>query len=274
MVITELNLTYNQFSDYPNDVLDDMVSKYNTRVVVYDITGVDMWQGEYTDGFLMKNTIFLPRSRLDKVKDAEVYFAKRFTELMDFHHEGTILKEVLPEHKDRASEIYDMRLKAVGFLANPKHRFYLDIEEILGEDTMHFILKRTLAANPNVGVHYLDLYADASKYIERRRRWRSFLGIGKKVSDKLEKQGIIKKNTWSNWAKIVRSNPLFDKWMLLMLGSIGGATGLTAIAKKMKKKAEDATNAVKEKVTGKPTETKSEEVKSSEPTKTESSESK
>ena len=95
------------------------------------------------------------------------------------------------------------------------------------------------------------MYSQASNYIERRRRWRAVLGIGKNISDRLEKHGIVKKDHISSWSNIVRGNPLFDKWLLLLLGGGVSLGGITAIIKKARKKVGDTVNSTKSIITGK-----------------------
>ena len=231
-------------SEYPNDVIEDMVTKYGTRVIIYDLTGPDMWQGRYSNGFLKGTTdILLPVSQCMNVGNAKVYFGERFVELVNAHNSGLIL------HNDK--EISNRRIKAVGFLLNPQHRFYMDIEQILAEDCMQHVLKSTLQANINLGVHFIDLYADAGYFVERRKRWRAILGFGNKIGDKLENYGIIKKDNLVTYGNIIKSNPIFHKWMLLLLGGGVSLGGITAMVKKVKRKMAESMNTVRETVVGK-----------------------
>jgi len=230
-------------ADYPNDVISDMLSKYKISIVVYDMIGPSMWQGDYSDGFTKgSNIIFLPRSRCSSVGDVKVYLGERIIEIISANTYDPILGD------DRA--VRQKRLKTVGFLMNPKNRFYIDIEQILAENNMHHVLMTTLKADTNIGLHLIDLYAEASRYIERRRRLLAIFGFGKRISDKLEQYGIVKKDNLTSWSNILKGNPLIHKWILLILGGGVSLGGITALLKKAKNKVTESVDKAKEMVVG------------------------
>lgn len=230
-------------SEYPNNVIDDLVSKYKINITVYDMIGPSMWQGDYSNGFIKgNNTILLPRSRCSNVSDTKVYLGERLIEIVSSQTYDPILGD------DKI--IRNKRLKTVGFLMNPKNRFYIDIEQILAENNMHHVLLTTLKADTNMGLHLLDLYSDASRYIERRRRLLAIFSIGKRINDKLDHYGIIKKDSLTSWGNIIKGNPLIHKWILILLGGGVSLGGITAMIKKAKKKLSESVDKAKEIVVG------------------------
>lgn len=230
-------------TDYPNEVLSDVLSKYKINIIIYDTIGPSMWQGDYGDGFTKgQNTIFLPMSRCLSVSDVKVYLGERLIEIISSNTYDPILGD------DRT--VRNKRLKTVGFLMNPKNRFYNDIEQILAENNMHHVLITTLKADTNMGNHLIDLYSEASRYIERRRRLNAIFGFGKSISDKLEQYGIVKKDNLTSWSNILRSNPLIDKWILIVLGGGVSLGGITALLKKAKNKVTESVDKAKEMVVG------------------------
>lgn len=229
-------------ANYPDDVIEDMSSRYGIRIVTYDMIGPSLWQGDYNNGFLKDHkSIFLPRSQCMKVGDAKVYLGERLIELVDAHNRN---ESILGENKD----VRDKRLETVGFLVNPKNRLYVDIDQILAENNMHHVLEMTMKANLNLGVHFVDLYSEASRYIERRRRWHAILGFGKTVGDKLEKHGIVKKDSLTSWSNIVKGNPLIDRWLLILLGGGVSLGGITALIKRAKKRVSEGVDKAKDMV--------------------------
>jgi len=231
-------------AEYPEAVLQELTEKYNLSIVVYGLTGPDMWQGKYTNGFVLEDLdrekgrkssrLLLPATQCANVKNAKVYFAERLIEVIDKRNSNEIL--------GKTKDVQELRLKAVGFLANPKHNFYVDIDEILKDDTMHHVLSTTLKINENLGVHYIDMYTKASRYIEWRQKWRWLLGFGKHLSSSLEKHGVFQTGSWTKM--------IMDRWILILLGGGVSLGGITAILQKAKKKVDDSVTTAKGLVIG------------------------